>query len=193
MDAYGRPLYGGNPFGPPGSKQDLNPSTGLVTSDGKTVAKSEWGGLPTSDFLNAVDGSDVDESSSEGEFTDEEGDEEQSDGEHANDGIESVLPPPATVVATAPGDLRKQHAGDETPLVDSSQKRLYQVLEQVNVTEKQSNAVFSSEIQYVVPSAPDVAEGAESVLSKAMLPSETAKRKRKHEDDEEDLGKNFKF
>ena len=58
---------------------------------------------------------------------------------------------------------------------------------------KQSNAVFSSEIQYVVPSAPDVAEGAESVLSKAMLPSETAKRKRKHEDDEEDLGKNFKF
>jgi hypothetical protein len=111
-----------------------------------------------------------------------------------------VLPPPPTKMSTAPGDLRKQQAGDETPLVDAPPtKQLYQVLEQTAPSDNQSGAVFSSEVKYMVPGtepkAAAVPEGAESVLSKAMPPSESAKRKRKHDadEDDEDLGKNFKF
>jgi splicing factor 3B subunit 2 len=192
VDAYGRPLYGGNPFDPPGSsKQDEDEKAGIVTSDGKKIAKSSWGALPTGDYFDNQT-SDVEESSSEEESSademgesDEEKEEEEERG--PTDGIESVMPPPPT--ATAPGDLRKQSAGDETPT------QLYQVLEQ-QAPSSQQGGVFQSDVQYVVPgkaTAAAVPEGAESVLSKAMPPSDSTKRKRKHDDDEEGLGKNFKF
>lgn len=168
-----------------------------MTSDGKTIAKAAWGGLPTGEFA-AADGedSDVEDSSSEGESSVDDMDESDAEEEEAADGMESVLPPPPTTTATAPEDLRKQPAGDETPVVGGAPKQLYQVLEQATPTDKQQGAVFQSGVQYVVPggAATSVPEGAESVLSKAMAPSETAKRKRKHDDDDdEDLGKSFKF
>ena len=97
------------------------------------------------------------------------------------------MPPPPTAAATAPGDLRKEAAGDETPM------QLYKVLEQ-KATGNQDGAVFQSNVQYVVPGAEGgVPEGAESVLSKAMPPNVTAKRKRKNDDDEDEGLGNFKF
>jgi splicing factor 3B subunit 2 len=210
VDGYGRPLYGGNPFAPPGSgTQDSVPNSGLVTSDGKTITKGSWGGLPTADFI--IGGDDDEDTSSEEEDGSSASDDneamDESDSEEAvvvgsaEDGIESVLPPPPHVLAaTAPGDLRKQQSGDETPLVQSP-KQLYQVLEQTKGTAA-TGAVFGSEVQYVVPGSggldtavTNVPEGAESVLTKAIAPSDNAKSKRRQDgdDEEEDLGKNFKF
>jgi splicing factor 3B subunit 2 len=197
LDPYGRPLYGGTPFDPPGSTSNMGlDGGGLVTSDGKTVAnKSKWGALPTG-YLEADEESDKETSEEEmEESSDEEGEEETA----AGDGIESVLPPPPGVLSsTAPLDLRKQ-AGDETP---AAPKQLYQVIEQKKVggAATDQGTVFASEVAYVVPGGDDTAaskaasvpEGAESVLSKAL--PEAGKRKRKaDEDDEDDLGKNFKF
>lgn len=193
VDAYGRPLYGGNPFDPPGSgKQDNDSKTGIVTSDGKTIAKSPWGRLPTGDFFDEEHPEEEDSSSEEESSGDEM---DESDAEEGADGIESVLPPPQTTTATAPGDLRKQPAGDETPMVDAAPKPLYQVLQTSAAGDNNQGGVFQSDVKYVVPgTTAAVPEGAESVLSKAIAPSETAKRKRKHDDeDDEDLGKNFKF
>jgi hypothetical protein len=121
----------------------------------------------------------------------------QKKGEGANDGVESVLPPPLS--STAPMDLRKQ-PGDETPLASGPPKQLYQVIDQNKANaDQQSGTFFSSEMAYAVPGAATAAavpEGAESVLSKALPGNESGNRKRKADDDDEedeDLGKNFKF
>jgi splicing factor 3B subunit 2 len=203
VDAWGRPLYGGNPFDPPGSGKRDDNAKEFVTSDGKTVLKSAWGSLPTGDFgSGGFGGEDDDEGSMEESSSEDEGDMDESDAEEDTgatlvDGMESVLPPPPSASTTAPDDLRKQPAGDETP----APKRLYQVLETKAVPESQSQAdgVFQSEVQYVVPgataaSAAKVPEGAESVLSKAMVPGESKSKKRKHNtEDDEGFDKNFKF
>jgi splicing factor 3B subunit 2 len=190
MDAYGRPLYGGNPFDPPGSdkKKDI-PDGGLITSDGKTIARADWGALPIGAVAQEEE-SEAEESDSEMEESEEELEEEEEEVPSA-DGIESVLPPPPSVpIATAPMDLRKQ-AGDETPVPGSQPKQLYQVLEQKAASiEQQKGTVFASEVAYAVPGT-KVPEGAESVLSK-MLPPSKAKRK-ENDEDEDALGKNFKF
>jgi splicing factor 3B subunit 2 len=210
IDMYGRALYGGNPFDPPGSGgrsgDDDFPIDGLVTSDGKTINKDSWGALPTG-MLEEGQASEEEEAeeSSNDEMEDSEEEETAEDGEERpGDGLDSVLPPPANLQSyTAPVDLRKQ-AGDETPFAEPP-KQLYQVMEQRSA-KPQAGAVFASDVTYVVPGTASAAaggpavlatktpEGAESVLSKAMPAGETAKRKRKAEDDEEDeLGKNFKF
>lgn len=199
MDQYGRPLYGGNPFDPPGSgKRDDDPKTGIVTSDGKTISKSPWG-MPAGQYVALEEEESAEEESSSEEESSVE-DLEESDAEEEQeptDGMESMLPPPPAATTTAPGDLRKQTAGDETPITLGDQpKQLYQVLEQTSNTDKDQGGVFQSDVKYMVPgtSSAAVPDGAESVLSKAIAPSETAKRKRKHDDDEEgDLDKNFKF
>lgn len=207
MDQYGRPLYGGNPFDPPGSgTREEDAKTGIVTSDGKTIAKSPWG-MPAGEFasLDQQESGDEEESSSEEDESSVE-DMEESDGEgdehdptKTADGMESMLPPPPAATTTAPGDLRKQPAGDETPVTvaggPQQPKQLYQVLEQTSNVNN-PGGVFQSDVKYMVPGATSAAvpDGAESVLSKAIAPSETAKRKRKHDDDDEDgLDKNFKF
>ena len=121
------------------------------------------------------------------ESSEEEEEDESEETPATADGVESVLPPPST---TAPVDLRKQQAGDETP------KQLYQVLEQKRAAGGTGDAVFASEVAYVVPGQPSqpaaaAAGGAESVLTKA---APALKRKRKDDDeDESDLDKNFKF
>ena len=191
VDPYGRPLYGGNPFDPPGSdKKDDDLSTAIVTSDGKQIGESPWGSLPTG--LDEFEEDSDDEESSDGESSVDDMQESDAEVEETGDGIESVLPPPPTSAATAPEDLRKQTAGDETPLMTSGPKRLYQVLQ----TEEgnQQGGVFQDQTKYVLPGTTAVPEGAESVLSKSIAPNETAKRKRKHEEDnDDDLAKNFKF
>ena len=196
VDAYGRPLYGGNPFDPPGSGKKEDNTKEFVTSDGKTIVKTHWGSLPTGDFQFGQDEVEDDESEEESS-SDEEDMEESEDESTAADGIASVLPPPTTTATTAPRDLRKQPAGDETP----APKRLYQVLETKTAPDgsaAQQEGVFQSDVQYVVPGgvtqAAAVPEGAESVLSKAVAPGEAKTRKRKHNADDDDaLDKNFKF
>mmetsp|Transcript_29472 Transcript_29472/g.69310 ORF Transcript_29472/g.69310 Transcript_29472/m.69310 type:complete len:605 (-) Transcript_29472:3405-5219(-) len=214
VDPYGRPLYGGNPLDPPGSGSGEADDDGreLVTSDGKTVLKSAWGALPTGgDYPGGEEDdeesdSDMDDSSSSEEESDaESGDDMEESGSEDdgdNEGKESALPPPPPPVATTGGidDLRKQPAGDETPVPPP--KRLYQVLETGAAAAK--DGIFQSDVRYVVPgttpSAASVPEGAESVLSKAVPPgadghgASRKKRKTTSADDEEDeLDKNFKF
>lgn len=166
-----------------------------MTSDGKTVGKSFWGALPTGDVEEEESEDEEESSGSEMDESEEEGEEETVTA--AGEGIESVLPPPP-VAATAPVDLRKQ-AGDETPMPSAEQpKQLYQVIEQKETGQQQAE-VFASEVAYVVPgattaTAAPVPEGAESVLSKALPQNESSKRKRKENDEDDgDLGKNFKF
>jgi len=232
LDAYGRPLYGGNPLDPPGRSSALSDSTSaaadgtttLVTSDGKTVSKAaSWGALPEG-TLAAEDeeeesGSGSDEEMEESE--DEGASEDETTATAATDGMESTLPPPQFPShGTAPVDLRKT-AGTDTPLTVAGgggagaapPKQLYQVLEQTTAAaaataagsaQQPPGTVFASEVAYAVPTAAAVPEGAESVLSKAVLPAQKKKdnnnNKRKRggggdddEDDEEALGKNFKF
>ena len=204
VDNYGRPLYGGNPFDPPGDSDENNNNAGnekgLVTSDGKTIdKKNPWGSLPNA-FPNEEDDDDDDDddesSDEEMEESDEEEEEEEEEGQEKEapeeSGAVSVLPPPPP----APTDLRKQAGGAETPL-DQKPKQLYQILEQQQQQQQgTAGQVFGSDVAYVMPP-----EGAESVLSKAVGPNanDSKKKKRKtteEDDDEEDdegLGKNFKF
>lgn len=193
IDAYGRPLYGGNPFDPPGSnKESEDDVNGMVTSDGKTILKSSWGALPVGDM--GEDESEEEESS-DSEMEESEGEEEESSAV-PGDGAESVLPPPSGVpLATAPMDLRKQ-AGDETPVPGT--KQLYQVIEQkAAASDEQSGTVFASEVAYVIPgqaqAAAAVPEGAESVLSKVPQKGKAKRKSDDNDDDEDDLGKSFKF
>ena len=127
------------------------------------------------------------EDESSGEEMAESGEEEEIEGEKSGsgvsgDGYESV-------VQGSGFDLRKQ-AGDETP---APTKQLYTVLHQTSADkDKQSGAVFSSDVQYVMPGAP---EGAESVLSKVPVDESTRKKRKINEEDQDDdnLGKKFKF
>jgi splicing factor 3B subunit 2 len=201
LDPYGRPLYGGNPFDAPGSSGSREvDGNGLVTSDGKTVAKADWGALPTGYLEAEEDESEEDESSDE-EMDESEEDEAEEGEEAAGDGgIESVLPPPLSS-STAPVDLRKQ-PGDETPLAPP--KQLYQVIDQTKASaDQQSGNFFASDVTYGVPGTAAAAttvaaagpEGAESVLSKAVPGNESGNKRKANDDDDEDgdLGKNFKF
>ena len=188
VDSFGRPKYGGNPFDKPGGGQDdAAAEAALVTSDGKTVTKTSWGALPGATF-----GEVEEELSSEEEEESSDEEMEESEGEEVEmGGAESVLPPPTEAPLAV--DLRKQ-AGDETPLVTTGPKQLYTVLEE-RKPDQQEGAVFTSDTTYVVPGAATVPEGAESVLSKAVAPSDGGKKKRKADDDEDEdaLDKNFKF
>lgn len=198
VDAFGRPLYGGNPFDAPGkngasstAEWDFDSTGAIVTSAGNTIARKPWGALPMAEIDQ--EDSDDDESSSEEESEDESSGEEmaESDEEEEAEG-EKVVEGVSGEGDQSQGsgfDLRKQ-AGDETP---APAKQLYTVLHQTSADkDKQTGAVFSSDVQYVMPGAP---EGAESVLSKVPVDgSSKRKRKMKEEDqDEDDLGKKFKF
>lgn len=193
VDHYGRPLYGGNPFDPPGSSGDRDADKAdLVTSDGKTLSKGQWGALPWGAGESESEDEEEEDSADDMEDSDEQADE---DVEEIPEGVESVLPPHvSSVVSSAPVNLRKE-AGDETP---AAPKQLYQVIEQKQAT-NQGGAVFASDVAYVVPGSAQTAtktpEGAESVLSKALPAGKKNSRKKKtdDDDDDDDLDKNFKF
>jgi splicing factor 3B subunit 2 len=208
VDNFGRPLFGGNPFDPPGNSGvsstanwDFDAASGaIVTSDGKTVAKKEWGALPM-----GIEADEEDEESSEEESSDEESSDdemmesEEEEGEEKEssteaDKMDGAGPDTDGMGSVVPGsafDLRKQ-GGDETP----TPKQLYTILHQTAADkDKQSGAVFASDVAYMVPGA-EVPDGARSVLSKTPLnatDSEKRKRKLDEDDEDDDLGKKFKF
>ena len=186
VDNYGRPLYGGSPFDPPGAKTDGNvPKEGLVTSDGKTLITQVWGALPMGEINAAVEDDDDEEEEMEESSDEEEGEEEVEEEEalqqhDTSNGGESVVP---IISKAEPTVLRK---GTETPVVESTeQKQLYTVLEERKTVA--GGQVFGSEIQYVVPG------GAESVLAKAAEEPSKKKKKQSSAEDDEDLDNNFKF
>jgi splicing factor 3B subunit 2 len=211
IDLYGRPLYGGNPFDPPGSSASTgantigDPAVGdLVTSDGKTIAKgSFWGELPTGVVQAAAD-----ESSDDDDDDDEDDNMEESsveEGETAldgdNEGMESTLPPPSIPISTGPVDLRK--SGLDTPMSIAATssvappQQLYRVIEQKQAT-IDPRAVFASEMVYAIPTttaSTTVTDGAESVLTKVVTLKDTKKQRSKNDEDDDDDEniKNFKF
>jgi len=186
-DTYGRPLYGGNPFDPPGSSNAGDrESSMLVTSDGKMLQKNGWGSLPTGEVQESDDESsddDMEESSSE----------EEEDGEDVGEaapqvlqeeGKSSVLPPPTFTGVDTSLDLRKP-SGSETP---AQPKHLYQTIQQTTAkTDK--DAVFASDIAYLVPTA--APGGAESVLAKSV--PKDKKGDKRDEEDESGFESSFKF
>eukprot|EP01083_Nonionella_stella_P078477 214790_1 len=153
--------------------------------------------------------SDDDDSSSEDGMVESDDDDEEDEDKKTTTTAspqEPTIPGMASVVVPeSANDLRKQ-AGSETPLVEGAipqSKQLYTVLHQTSVDkDQQAGAVFASDVGYVVPGGVgvgvgggNVPEGMESVLSKAPL-TEGTKRKHKDVDDDdenEDLGKKFKF
>lgn len=103
VDAFGRPLYGGDPFGTPEElKNRENPNGGgnedgmedlyglsgaaggLVTSDGKAIGKKSWGALPNA-FGDEVDRDDDEDESEEEESSSEE---EESSGDEMDESEE---------------------------------------------------------------------------------------------------------
>jgi len=187
-------LYGGNPFDPPGSDTNKEDHAEVVTSDGKVLAKMEWGALPIGNAEESEDEEEEEDESSDEDM--EESDEGEKETEEQ--GVESVLPPPSisSTVASGPVSLRKDD-GEETP---AAPKQLYQIIEQKQASD-QGNAVFASDIQYIVPGAAQptskAPEGAESVLAKSLPAGKSSKRKKKSDDDDDDddddLDKKFKF
>ena len=194
LDPYGRPLYGGNPLDPPGTTNKNNSSTTnnhkanvvetLVTSDGKMLQKNAlWGALPTGivedDDEDEASSSSSEEEESENDDMQDSDEEEAEDAATTDEGVAStILPPPPPVM-----NLRKD-AGEETPAPPP--RALYQVLDEQQASQQQQQpaAVFQSQVTYQVPG------GAESVLQKA---APAAKPKTDEEDEDDDLGKNFKF
>jgi splicing factor 3B subunit 2 len=219
IDIYGRPLYGGNPFDPPGSDAVHNEDSMLtinngefVTSDGKTISKSTfWGALPTGMVQRPGhnDDDDDDNESSDDEENIEESsaeDDEETKIHENGDGVESTVPIPA-IPNTGPIDLRK--SGMDTPmsmlptasLPPPPPKQLYQVIEQKQVA-LDSNALFAANTIYSIPASAASIDGAESVLSKVAFSKESngiqlqqQKGKSKDDDDDDDEAniKNFKF
>lgn len=202
VDNFGRPLFGGNPFDPPGNSGatstadwDFDAASGaIVTSDGKTVGKKEWGALPMGIGIEEDEESSSEEESSDEESSDDEmmESEEEEGEEKETTAIETSIDGIASVAPGSSFDLRKQD-GDETP---APTKQLYTILQQTAADkEKQSGAVFASDVAYTLPGS-QVPEGARSVLSKTPFNgNDAATKKRKMEEDEEDddLGKKYKF
>jgi splicing factor 3B subunit 2 len=216
-----RPLYGGNPFDPPGTVARTEflesnfPPEGLVSSAGRMIHKRAWGALPGEASALPEDDAEEAESSSEedGSVEMEESDDEQVTGGTATVGLESVLPPPPGVVATS-AVLRKQQ-DLEAPSAQGAtakQKQLYQVLEQQtdSASLNQSGVVFASDSKYVLPAGPSFADnggiasvmpvgGVESVLAKSRRPGVSESKDGDVGEDEDDddqndtLGKSFKF
>merc|ERR1712071_240441 len=184
----------------------------LVTSDGKTLLKNAWGALPSVEDMEGEKENEESSEEGEGESSDEDMDASDEEGEEVEHkeaekenietitpGTESVLPQDGmeSVVPNSSLELRKR-AGEETPML-APPKQLYTVLEQTSANkEKQAGAVFTSDVAYVLPGSNNNVsiEGAESVLSKAIV-DDSGKRKRAPNKDEEEeadnLGKKFKF
>ena len=182
VDAFGRPLYGGDPFGQPevpnkegddemedmyGLAGGLAPGA-VVTSDGKALGKKSWGALPNA-FGDGRGDNDEDEeeeesSSEEEESSDEEMDESDeedgqlevpdgtADAESHAAGMDSVLPDGVDSVVPSSA-IDLRKPGDETPMLNEGPKQLYTVLQQTAVDKGDSNAVFASDHAYVLPGA----------------------------------------
>ena len=160
VDAFGRPLYGGDPFGSPEVQKDLEEENedlyglsaggslaaagGMITSDGKAIGKKTWGGLPSA-FGDDEDeeGEEEESSSEEEESSDEEMEEsEEEEGEMpappavAEGGVPVRAPGmdsilPDGVDSVVPSSaIDLRKPGDETPMIGEAPKQLYTVLQQ---------------------------------------------------------------
>jgi len=210
VDAFGRPLYGGNPFDPPGGGEantndwDYDALSGaIVTSDGKTIKRKPWGVLPTASTLDqdeddeseeeeekTEEGEDMEESGDEVEEV-EERDQKLQEGDIYMNGMDSGTVPTSTFA------LRKTLAGEEIPM-PMERKNLYTILHQTAADkEKQNGVVFASDIAYVIPPPPLPAPpGAESVVSKVMSTKDDSNLNKKRGLDDDtalEMGKKFKF
>jgi splicing factor 3B subunit 2 len=212
VDPYGRGLYG-DVFGPPteGRSDEGWKTTGpdVITSDGKKLSRSFWGALPSVKHDDEEEESEEEEEEEEvdgGSSSEEEVEEGEEKGSLRKEGMAAVeiggvvLPTDGleSVVPSSAVDLRKA-AGDETP----APKQLYTILETRDASkDNQGGAYFQSETTYVLPtdtikpssSALD-ASGIESVLSKAPKEESSTKRSRRdlNDEEEDELGKKFKF
>ena len=202
VDAFGRPLYGGNPFDTTANSDHMKDNdvmfstmtmTGtagdniaIVTSDGKTVGRKSWGALPTAQFDHEDEEEEEeddmeDETSSEEESSGEEEEEEEEDEKEITN--ENEIKKENAEIVVAPPILELRKGGEETPMPAPPQP-LFTVLQQAAADkEKQSGAVFTSDTTYVLPSSNTVAG---------------EKRKHEHQDfddteDDSDLAKKFKF
>jgi splicing factor 3B subunit 2 len=123
VDAYGRPLYGGNPFDVPtelnkyggngfdGENEDLYGLSGvalaggIITSDGKAISKMPWGSLPSA-FGNKEQDEDDESEEEESSSEEESSDEEEEERNETDEQDELPLPPPGAagiVTVRAPG------------------------------------------------------------------------------------------
>jgi splicing factor 3B subunit 2 len=182
VDAFGRPLYGGDPFGQPDvpnkdgddEMEDMYGLSGglvpgaVITSDGKAIGKKSWGALPNAFGDGRRDndeGEEEEESSSEEEESSEEEMEESeeenghlvvpdgtTDAESRAAGMDSVLPDGVDSVVPSSA-IDLRKPGDETPMLNAGPKQLYTVLQQTAVDKGDSNAVFASDHAYVLPGA----------------------------------------
>ncbi|KAL7536764.1 hypothetical protein ACHAXR_007382 [Thalassiosira sp. AJA248-18] len=120
VDAFGRPLYGGDPFGQPEvlnkdnvdegaedlyglSSAGLASAGGMITSDGKAIGKKLWGALPSA-FGDGEDGDEDDEE--EESSSEEESSEEEMEESEEEEGEMTAPPAPGgegAVPARAPG------------------------------------------------------------------------------------------
>jgi len=146
-----------------------------------------------------------DDESSEEEM-EESSDDEEDDEEEIEEGEATETPSHTDAVKGFPSlpeggmeipavlDLRKA-TGEETPMPSSGPKQLYSILEQTAASkDSQKREMFSSDVAYVIPGQQLPAEGAESVLSKAVSTEDANKRKRRFDDEDgADLEKKFKF
>lgn len=216
VDAFGRPLYGGDPFGQPDvakkeGDDDMEDMYGLagglipgsvVTSDGKAIGKKSWGALPNSFGDGRGDDDEEEESSSEEEESSEEEMEESEEEEEEEHlavpegtadagsraaGMDSVLPDGVdSVVPSSAIDLRKP--GDETPMINEGPKQLYTVLQQTAVDKGDSNAVFASDHAYVLPGAGPGSGVPEGAASvlSKAVPAGDGKKRARPKDDEDE-------
>ncbi|KAL7528593.1 hypothetical protein ACHAWF_002615 [Thalassiosira exigua] len=183
VDQFGRPLYGGDPFGKPetagggeedpGAEEDLYGLTsasttrgGLITSDGKALGKKPWGALP-----GAFQDDEEEEESSEEESSEEESEEEMEESEEeegeveppATTGEEAVAVPrapgmdsvlPDGVDSVVPsGAVDLRKPGDETPMVEGGPPKQLYTVLQQTAAEGDNKAVFASDHAYVLPGA----------------------------------------
>jgi splicing factor 3B subunit 2 len=178
LDPYGRPVFGGNPLDPPGSKpaSAFSDAGGeFVTSDGKLLKQVDWGALPVGETVAA----ELEESEEESEM-EESSESEAEEGEEEEEGTTSVMPAPMTL--PVPTDLRK---GTETEEQPAKVSLLYQVLPEKAATTAYGNAatVFASDKTYEL-------EGVQSVLTKQ---EPTFLHSRADDDEDDEKTKNFKF
>ena len=188
IDAYGRPLYGGNPFDPPGSsfKSDIIDSANLVTSDGKAVTKANWGALP-SGYVDEAE--EAEEESSDEDMEASSSEEEEDEQEVEDDQLPEFESGPTTVGVTQ-NVLQSDFPTDAAVQSSGQPKQLYQVIEQ-RENAIDSGAVFASQVAYVLPDSQNPSAPAVAPESKAATSKKS--NKRKDDDEDDDLGKNFKF
>lgn len=120
VDAFGRPLYGGDPFGKPEVEANADEGNegledlyglgsagggalgGTVTSDGKAIGKRIWGSLPSA-FGDGTEGNEDDDESEEDEEESSDEEMEESEEEEGEEPGQSAADPGKNGAAVTSG------------------------------------------------------------------------------------------